>query len=977
MADDTTYRRALLKKLRHVNELQRLPQLNAAQQAKLATLPQLLAELEGHGWLPEPEAATSLVPTKPAPPRDRPTSLERSLGATTSVAALSQALAHAPRLAGREAAHAVYWLARLLQQERELKAPAPFVSLLSSLSAVAHELGSRELSKAAWALGKLPTTLQPAAASALRSLATRAAAMTRGGDGGGGSGGSLDCRALVALLHAHGTAGRAPAAATLRSLCAHGASLLTAATPQDVANALWSLARFHGGSASSSAACSAAAVPSSSSAAATAPGAVSPDEAFLLALRARFVVLLASADGLKPQELSMAVWALAKLDALSGDVLACVTAVLLTDGCCRALSAQGAANCLWALARAEPLPAPAVVEALATQALARSSDLSGQGVANVCAAISRLHGRGSVDGGGSGGSGGGEAMVASLLSRIPVLLKQLGPTDVGEVAWALGRLALTAHGGGDGGGSGGGGDGTAAAAAAAAAAALGPMRQAAAAVWRRAAELGGAARLDWQAAAHLDFSLRMLGGDAEAAADAARLLPKVSEAARRSIEEMQVRRGVLDAAAARALLAARPWTSLAAGSSVLILCCGSAGECFAMVRGALADARLKVQTWNRFSDAAAGLEGEEWPRGGAFDAAVLRLPHTRAGLELALHAAASRLKPGAPLWVGGCHCEGIDAAPARIGATRLFEGERARGGAGSGSGVVASQRGSGASEEGFDVGGAVVEARRSSAPGGVLRAEPAAWEERGELRLGGGGGDAVPWLTLPGLFAGGGLDVMTAALLRVLPSPPSPTAAVLDFCCGSGTIGAALRASTASLRLHMLDADALSLRAAAPNLPGATLHLSDCWAALPPSLRFDWIVSNPPVHNGVQPDFRVLLQLVEGAAKRLLPGGVVYIVCQGYVPVGRLLALQPLLRHSAAACADDGRFTVWRAVREAEGARSPLSTEAPDERLRLGRPTGTGVSLKRARRSWGKRKAAKAAARDTATGQGNRVRHTC
>ena len=975
MAEDTsTYRRALLKKLRHVNELQRLPQLNAAPQAKLATLPQLLAELEGHGWQPEPEAATSLVPTKSAPARDRPTPLERSLGATTSVAALSQALAHAPRLAGREAAHAVYWLARLLQQERELKTPAPFASLLSSLSAVAHELGSRELSKAAWALGKLPTALQPAAASALGSLATRAAAMTRGGGGGGGdSGGSLDCRALVALLHAHGTAGRAPAAATLRSLCAHGASLLTAATPQDVANALWSLARFHGGSASSSAACSAAAAPSSSSAAATATGAVSPDVAFLLALRARFVVLLTSADGLKPQELSMAVWALAKLDALSGDVLACVTAVLLTDGCCRALSAQGAANCLWALARAEPPPAPAVVEALATQALARSSDLNGQGVANVCAAISRLHGRGSADGGGNGSSGAGEAMVASLLSRVPVLLKQLGPTDVGEVAWALGRLALTARGDDGGGGGGGGGDGTAAAAAAA----LGPMRQAAAAVWRRAAELGGAARLDWQAAAHLDFSLRMLGGDAEAAADAARLLPKVSEAARRSIEEMQARRGVLDAAAARALLAARPWTSLAAGSSVLILCCGSAGECFAMVRGALADARLKVQTWNRFSDAAAGLEGEEWPRGGAFDAAVLRLPHTRAGLELALHAAASRLKPGAPLWVGGCRCEGIDAAPARISAARLFEGERARGGAGSGSGVVASQRGSGASEEGIDVGGAVVEARRSSASGGVLRAEPAAWEERGELRLGGGGGDAVPWLTLPGLFAGGGLDVMTAALLRVLPSPPSSTAAVLDFCCGSGTIGAALRASTASLRLHMLDADALALRAVAPNLPGATLHLSDCWAALPPSLRFDWIVSNPPVHNGVQPDFRVLLQLVEGAAKRLLPGGVVYIVCQGYVPVGRLLALQPLLRHSAVACADDGRFTVWRAVREAEGARSSLSTEAPDERPRLGRPTGTGVSLKRARRSWGKRKAAKAAARDTATGQGSRVRLTC
>ena len=159
MVDDTSYRRALLKKLRHVNELQRLPQLDPAQQAKLATLPQLLAELEGHGWLPDEHTATSLVSTKPEPTRDRPTSLERSLGATTSVAALSQALAHAPRLVGREAAHAVYWLARLLQQERELKDPAPFASLLSSLSAVAHELGSRELSKAAWALGKLPAAL--------------------------------------------------------------------------------------------------------------------------------------------------------------------------------------------------------------------------------------------------------------------------------------------------------------------------------------------------------------------------------------------------------------------------------------------------------------------------------------------------------------------------------------------------------------------------------------------------------------------------------------------------------------------------------------------------------------------------------------------------------------------------------------------------------------------------------------------------
>ena len=93
------YRRALLKKLRHAQELQAKPQLDAAQQAKLATLPALLAELEARGWTaPPPPAAAALpppptpAPTKPSPRNDRPSQLERSLGATTSVAELSQAL---------------------------------------------------------------------------------------------------------------------------------------------------------------------------------------------------------------------------------------------------------------------------------------------------------------------------------------------------------------------------------------------------------------------------------------------------------------------------------------------------------------------------------------------------------------------------------------------------------------------------------------------------------------------------------------------------------------------------------------------------------------------------------------------------------------------------------------------------------------------------------------------------------------------
>ena len=56
--------------------------------------------------------------------------------------------------------------------------------------------------------------------------------------------------------------------------------------------------------------------------------------------------------------------------------------------------------------------------------------------------------------------------------------------------------------------------------------------------------------------------------------------------------------------------------------------------------------------------------------------------------------------------------------------------------------------------------------------------------------------------------------------------------------------------------------------------------LSDGFEALPRRPRFDWIVSNPPVHNGLQTDFKVLRLLVRGAARRLRSGGELFIVVQ-------------------------------------------------------------------------------------------------
>ena len=84
------------------------------------------------------------------------------------------------------------------------------------------------------------------------------------------------------------------------------------------------------------------------------------------------------------------------------------------------------------------------------------------------------------------------------------------------------------------------------------------------------------------------------------------------------------------------------------------------------------------------------------------------------------------------------------------------------------------------------------------------------------------------------------------------------------------------------------------------------------------------IVSNPPVHLGLQTDFRILRTLVAGAAKRLKAGGQLWIVAQTYVPVGQLLARQAHKLTRAAAIFDDGRFTVWSATRAPRRAKSQV-----------------------------------------------------
>ncbi|MGW4384365.1 putative protein N(5)-glutamine methyltransferase [Kitasatospora sp. NPDC004531] len=79
----------------------------------------------------------------------------------------------------------------------------------------------------------------------------------------------------------------------------------------------------------------------------------------------------------------------------------------------------------------------------------------------------------------------------------------------------------------------------------------------------------------------------------------------------------------------------------------------------------------------------------------------------------------------------------------------------------------------------------------------------------------------------------------------------APGAVVLDLCCGSGAIGAALAARLDGIELHAADVDPAAVACARRNLaghPGAAVHLGDLDAPLPAGLRgrVDLLVANAP-----------------------------------------------------------------------------------------------------------------------------------
>ncbi|MCB5906845.1 putative protein N(5)-glutamine methyltransferase [Streptomyces pinistramenti] len=76
-------------------------------------------------------------------------------------------------------------------------------------------------------------------------------------------------------------------------------------------------------------------------------------------------------------------------------------------------------------------------------------------------------------------------------------------------------------------------------------------------------------------------------------------------------------------------------------------------------------------------------------------------------------------------------------------------------------------------------------------------------------------------------------------LVRQAAALAAPGAVVVDLCCGSGALGAALAARVAGVELHAADIDPAAVRCARANVTaaGGRVHEGDLFAALPAALR--------------------------------------------------------------------------------------------------------------------------------------------
>lgn len=172
-------------------------------------------------------------------------------------------------------------------------------------------------------------------------------------------------------------------------------------------------------------------------------------------------------------------------------------------------------------------------------------------------------------------------------------------------------------------------------------------------------------------------------------------------------------------------------------------------------------------------------------------------------------------------------------------------------------------------------------------PPAGLPPAPEQWQQQFSVAL--PGAEPLQLCSLPGVFSHGRLDRGTALLLEHLDDLPAGH--LLDFGCGAGVLGAALKRRYPHCMVSLLDVDAFALESSRRTLAANGLEaqvLAGAGIADAPG-QLAAIVTNPPFHKGVHTHYQATEELIRQAAGHLLPGGELRLVANSFLRYPELI----------------------------------------------------------------------------------------
>ncbi len=176
---------------------------------------------------------------------------------------------------------------------------------------------------------------------------------------------------------------------------------------------------------------------------------------------------------------------------------------------------------------------------------------------------------------------------------------------------------------------------------------------------------------------------------------------------------------------------------------------------------------------------------------------------------------------------------------------------------------------------------------------------------------------AQDFITKAGIFGWNKIDKGSALLVDSLPKDLGGNGA--DFGCGYGYLSDALLKNGVDVKkLYAIDADAGALECAKGNLQcyEDTVDIEYCWEDLnhrPKGLSpLDWVVMNPPFHEGKGACSSIGQAFIEVAVASMRKGGTLYMVANAHLPYEK--TLRPLFSKVEKVVEQQG-FKVFHAVK--------------------------------------------------------------